>query len=101
MRPAATALVIAALGLSACRASRAARAASSGDSARADSIAHARQDSTNRAQPGYVVDSAVAPSEELARFREAIGGLPTTTLANASGSRADLARRLVEAVARR
>lgn len=71
------------------------------DSARADSIARARQDSTNRAQPGYVVDSALPPAEELRRFRGAIGGAPATALTGGSTSREALARRLVNAVAKR
>jgi len=71
------------------------------DSARADSVVRARQDSTNRAQPGYVVDSALPPAEELRRFRDAIGGAPATTLTGGSASREALSRRLVLAVARR
>ena len=69
------------------------------DSVRADSIARARQDSINRAQPGYVVDSVFPVEEELRRFRNAIGGTAVTTLANASPSREELARRIVRAVA--
>ena len=39
------------------------------DSARADSLARARQDSINRAQPGYIVDSILPMEEQLRRFR--------------------------------
>jgi hypothetical protein len=75
--------------------------AKSADSARADSVARARQDSTNRAQPGYVIDSVLPPAEELRRFRDAIGGAPATALTGGSASREALARRLVNAVAKR
>ena len=43
--------------------------AAAADSARADSAALARQDSINRAQPGYVVDSILPMKEQLRRFR--------------------------------
>jgi hypothetical protein len=68
------------------------------DSARAESLGRARQDSINRAQPGYIVDSARSADEELARFRAAIGGEPATELLHASRSRNELVRRLVRAV---
>jgi hypothetical protein len=71
---------------------------SASDSVRADAIARARQDSINRAQPGYIVDSARSVDEELARFRATIGGEPVTELAHASRSRDALVRRLVRAV---
>ena len=64
------------------------------DSIRTDSIARARQDSVNRAQPGYVVDSLLPIEEELRRFRAAIGGSPVTALAHGSASREELVRRL-------
>ncbi len=70
------------------------------DSVRDDSIARARQDSINRAQPGYVVDSVLPVEEEMRRFREAIGGTPVTALANGSASRDALVRRLVTAVSK-
>jgi hypothetical protein len=54
---------------------------------REDSVARARQDSINRAQPGYIVDSVLPVEEELRRFREALGGTPATKLANGSESR--------------
>lgn len=71
------------------------------DSTRADSIARARQDSINRAQPGYVVDSARTPEEDLRRFREALGGTPVLALRGGSASRDGLVRRVVKAVSRR
>jgi hypothetical protein len=42
------------------------------DSARDDSLALARQDSVNRAQPGYIVDSILPVEEQLRRFRSSI-----------------------------
>lgn len=36
---------------------------------RADSVARARQDSANRAQPGYVIDSILPIDEQVRRFR--------------------------------
>lgn len=71
------------------------------DSIRTDSIARARQDSINRAQPGYIVDSLLPIEEELRRFRAAIGGSPVTALAHGSASREDLVRRIVRDVAAR
>jgi hypothetical protein len=70
------------------------------DSIRDDSIARARQDSINRAQPGYIIDSVLPVEEEMRRFREAIGGAPVTALANGSSSRDALVRRLVTAVSK-
>jgi hypothetical protein len=43
--------------------------AAAADSARAASVALARQDSINRAQPGYVVDSILPMENQLRRFR--------------------------------
>jgi len=71
------------------------RVASRTDSVRADSIARARQDSINRASPGYVVDSVLPVEEELRRFRAAVGGTTATELRHASLSRADIVRRFV------
>ena len=70
------------------------------ESARADSIARARQDSFNRAQPGYIVDSIFPVEEELRRFREKLGGTPATQFANSSPSRDALVERVVRDVAR-
>jgi len=69
------------------------------DSVRQDSIARARQDSINRAQPGYIVDSVRPIEEELRRFRAAVGGKPVTVLSNGSSSREELVKRVVRAVA--
>ena len=46
------------------------------DSARADSIALVRQDSINRAQPGYIVDSILPMDEQLRRFRAGLKESP-------------------------
>ena len=70
------------------------------DSLRADSIAVARQDSINHAQPGYVVDSALSVDEEVRRFRVAVGGDTVTSFAHASASRDELIKRVVRSVAR-
>jgi len=70
------------------------------DSVRADSIARARQDSMNRAQPGYVVDSILPIEEEMRRFSAAIGGTPVTALGHASPSRDALVKRIVGDVSR-
>lgn len=68
------------------------------DSAQADSIARARQDSVNRAQPGYVVDSILPVEEELRRFRE---GLPAvTTLEGGVSSRNELVSAVLTALAK-
>lgn len=103
MRCLRTTLVVAAAGLVACGQSRSENAGRTAttDSVRADSVARAHQDSVNRAQPGYVVDSALPPAEELQRFRIAIGGASVTALAGGGASREELARRLVRAVERR
>ena len=71
------------------------RVASRTDSVRADSMARARQDSINRASPGYVIDSVLPVDEELRRFRAAVGGTTATDLQYASLSRTDLVRRFV------
>jgi hypothetical protein len=65
---------------------------------RADSIARARQDSVNRASPGYVVDSILPVEEEIRRFRVALGGAPLTGLEHASASREALVQRLAAAI---
>lgn len=49
--------------------------AAAADPARTEAVARARQDSINRAQPGYVVDSILPVEEQLRRFR---AGLPDT-----------------------
>src|SRR6476661_7758906 len=57
------------------------------DSARADELRRARQDSINRTLPGYVVDSIFPVDEEIRRFKTKIGGTPATVLAHGSPSR--------------
>lgn len=47
------------------------------DSARADSLARADQDSVNRAQPGYIVDSILPIEEQLRRFRVGLTEVPS------------------------
>jgi len=69
------------------------------DSAARDSLARARQDSINRAQPGYVVDSILPVAEELRRFRAALGGDSAVRLVGGSPSRDALVRRFVRALA--
>jgi hypothetical protein len=69
------------------------------DSAHIDSLARARQDSINRAQPGYVVDSILPVAEELRRFRASIGGDSAVRLTGGSTSREALVRRFVQALA--
>lgn len=69
------------------------------DSAQADALARARQDSVNRATPGYIVDSILPPAEELRRFRALLPGDSATALAGGSDSREALVRRFVRAVA--
>ena len=49
--------------------------AAAADSAHADSVARVRQDSINRSQPGYIVDSILPIEEQLRRFR---AGVPDT-----------------------
>jgi hypothetical protein len=84
------------------------RVASITDSARAardsvvrDSTARARQDSINRAQPGYIIDSIFPPEEELRRFRKAIGGDSAKRFTGGSTSKDALVRRFIEALVKR
>ena len=87
--------------LASCVPSRDERASrATADSTRADSIARARQDSINRATPGYVIDSILPVEEELRRFRNEVGGQPVTRFANASPSREALVRRFMTSLAR-
>lgn len=67
--------------------------------ARTDSIALARQDSVNRAQPGYIVDSILPLDEEVRRFRAAVGGAPVDALQGGADSREALVARFAAAVA--
>lgn len=67
------------------------------DPARADSVARARQDSINRARPGYVVDSILPIDEELRRFR---AGLPAVAaFEGGASSPTQLADAVVRALA--
>ena len=63
-----------------------------------DSIARARQDSINRASPGYVIDSLLPIEEEIRRFRASIGGTVRTEFVHASPTRDSLYARFVRAV---
>ncbi|MFL5617111.1 MAG: hypothetical protein ACJ79A_01810 [Gemmatimonadaceae bacterium] len=69
------------------------------DSIRADSVARAKQDSINRAMPGYVIDSLLPPEEEARRFRAEYPGDSATTLVGGEGSRDALVRRFVRSLA--
>jgi len=69
------------------------------DSIRVDSAARARQDSINRATPGYVIDSLLPPEEEARRFRVAFPGDSATSLRGGEASREALARRFLRALA--
>ena len=64
--------LVLALALAACGEGRAAAV----DSVRADSVALARLDSVNRAQPGYIVDSILPMEEQLRRFRVGLRDAP-------------------------
>jgi len=69
------------------------------ESVRSDSVALARQDSINRAAPGYVIDSLLPPEEEARRFRAAYPGESATAFVGGEGSRDALVRRFVGALA--
>ena len=69
------------------------------DSIRADSAARARQDSVNRATPGYVIDSVLPPGEALRRFRAEYPGDSATAFTGGAQSRDALVRRLIRALA--
>jgi hypothetical protein len=70
------------------------------DPAVADSIARALQDSINRAQPGYIVDSILPIEEHLRRFRLDIPVAPAS-LAGGATSRDALVRQFIAALERR
>jgi len=94
------ALLVAVALVAACQAPAPKSAATvAADSIRTDSIARARQDSVNRAQPGYVVDSIFTTEEELRRFRAAVGGDSATAFVGGSPSREALVRRFLKALA--
>lgn len=65
-----------------------------------DSVSRERQDSINRAQPGYVVDSILPPDEAMRRFRATFPGDSARLFIGGSTSRDALVRRFVRAVAR-
>jgi hypothetical protein len=65
------------------------------DSARTDSVARARQDSINRAQPGYVVDSIFPIEEEIRRFN---ADLERPARLGGAANRSDLVRRFAAAL---
>jgi hypothetical protein len=69
------------------------------DSARAEELRRARQDSINRTLPGYVVDSIFPVDEELRRFRKALGGDSALVFNGGSPSREALVQRFIRAVA--
>lgn len=73
-------------------------AAATPDSARADSVARARQDAINRVQPGYIVDSILPVEEELRRFRLDVVGNGARTLRDGSSTREALVKRFVRAL---
>lgn len=61
-----------------------------------DSVARVRQDSINRAQPGYVVDSILPPDEALRRFQESV--VNPGALVHGAASRDALVHQFVRAV---
>lgn len=63
-----------------------------------DSISRAREDSINRALPGYVVDSILPVEEELRRFKENVGGERVTMLQGAASSRDSLVQKFLKAL---
>ncbi|MDQ8155604.1 MAG: hypothetical protein P3B98_13200 [Gemmatimonadota bacterium] len=67
--------------------------------AHTESIARARQDSMNRAQPGYIIDSILPLDEEVRRFQAAAGGAPVGALQGGADSREALVTRFAAAVA--
>ena len=69
------------------------------DSTGADSIAGARQDSINRATPGYVIDSLLPPEEEARRFRAAFPGDSAVAFVGGEASREALVRRFIRSLA--
>ncbi|HEV8365215.1 MAG TPA: hypothetical protein VGQ52_16990 [Gemmatimonadaceae bacterium] len=73
-------------------------ASASTDSAHADSAARATQDSINRAQPGYIVDSIFPSEEEIRRFNAGLAR--PTALNGGAASRAELVRLFAAALRR-
>lgn len=79
-----------------CNSPRDAQGAASPASIDRDSVARVRQDSINRAQPGYVVDSILPPAESLRRFQQDV--VNPGEFANAESSRDALVARFITAV---
>lgn len=73
-------------------------AQASTDAVRADSLARARQDSVNRAQPGYIVDSIFPIEEEIRRFNADLAR--PDSLTGGASNRGELVRLFAAAVAR-
>jgi hypothetical protein len=73
--------------------------ATTDSSLRSDSITQARRDSSNRAQPGYVIDSVLPVEEEIRRFQASLPRRPTT-LEHGAASLDALVSRFAEAVSR-
>ena len=99
-RPTVAVLLLAACGiLSACSAGGAPKGAPPDSlvAALADSIARARQDSVNRAQPGYIVDSILPPAEALRRFTADLNPRPNE-FSNGAGSRDALVKKWVRSL---
>jgi hypothetical protein len=69
------------------------------DSIRSDSVGRARQDSINRATPGYIIDSLLPPEEEARRFRATYPGDSATAFVGGEGTRDALVRRFVRSLA--
>ncbi|MES2176878.1 MAG: hypothetical protein V4550_03350 [Gemmatimonadota bacterium] len=93
------ATVVVSLICAGCVSSEQRTAQSMADSVVVDSIARARQDSVNRAQPGYIIDSILPPEEELRRFREAFPGERPQAFQSGSPTREALVRRFLRALA--
>ena len=70
-----------------------------GGSATRDSVARARQDSINRAQPGYVIDSLLPVDEEIRRFQSSSGERPVG-FGGGARSRDALVRSFFDAIER-
>ncbi|MEO5587948.1 MAG: hypothetical protein ABIS03_00070, partial [Gemmatimonadaceae bacterium] len=85
--------------LLACGRSDAGDRASTISTAAGDSIARERQDSINRAQPGYIIDSIRPIEVELERFRNAVGGFPTKRLEGGALSRNALVESFLKSLA--
>jgi hypothetical protein len=74
-------------------------ALSASDSAAKDSVARARQDSINRAQPGYVIDSVRPVEEEIRRFQATLGA-PLVAFGGGAPNRDALVQAFIDATER-